>query len=54
MLTGIINAKMTMYNNGSHLGEDENFIAGYIITVSIWVIILIRFACPVYQSIQSS
>jgi hypothetical protein len=30
-------------NDGSQFGEDENFIAGYILLVVIWVVMIVRF-----------
>ena len=42
-----------MLNNGSHFGEDENFLPGYVILVIIWIGFLIFFMKPVIRSLKN-
>lgn len=39
-----------MFNGNSYFGEDENFLAGYIVLIVIWGVLLIRMFLPVVNS----
>lgn len=44
---------ITMLNNGSHFGEDQNFLMGYALLTIIWIGLIIRFFMPVANSLST-
>ena len=43
---------LLMWNNGSHFGEDENLLWGYVILVMVWIGFLVMFMKPIIQSLR--
>ena len=43
-----------MYNDGSHFGEDEKLLPGYLAMMTVWVVLLIKYALPLVNSVLKS
>lgn len=43
-----------MYNDESHFGEDEKLLSGYLIMMTVWIVLMVKFALPLMNTVMKS
>ena len=45
-----VDLKLRMMNNNSHFGQDEKTLIPYLVLVSLWIFIMIKYGIPIFKT----